>query len=485
MFLRFLLSVVILLQIFVHSLVAQDSSWAPQIKQVIEQHDLASSHWSFTVRDSTGRAVVDYNGNHLMRPASNLKLLTSFTILDALGPDFQFETTIYGRGQLVDSTWQGDLIVRGVGDPSIGGDLYNGDRFYVFKQLSDKLHEFGIRKVTGDLIGNNTFFDDIPYPKGWDWDDLHFYYGVEIDALSFNNNCVDLTVKAEGPVGDPPAISWFPFNTDLVSFLNEQLITPKGTDYEEDYRRLLGTNTIILRSRLPKGYLETECLSITNPAYFFLDSFHAYLEKSGFVIEGSVTIDEIERFWQSDEQIALVSHRSEPIAVMLDQINKESNNFYTEMLLKASAATKFGPPGSTGAGLRLMKQFAASMAVDTLDLVLSDGSGMSSRTLTTTRDLSNFLSSARSHPHFPEYYNSLSVAGVDGTLSYRMINSELSAKIRGKSGYMSGVRSLSGYITTHKGSEYAFSLITNHYRKKTRVVDRAQEAILELIYRTL
>ncbi len=421
-----------------------------------------------------------------MTPASNMKLMTSAAILNELGPDFKFRTSIYGKGQQKDSTWFGEMYIVGRGDPSISGDFYDGDKFHVFDEFQQQLDTLGIKGVNGYLIGNDSYFDDQKYPIGWEWNDLTYYYAVQIDALSFDNNCVDLTVRADNNVGDAPDISWFPFNTDYVNFVNEQVITPKGTPYEESYRRVLGTNTILLRSKLPEGYLETESLAVDNPDLYFVDTFKKYLAINGFHWNGNILNDDQPHDWSDTTKYQLLAdHYSRPLKDLLPQINKDSNNFYTEMMLKAAAAKKYDTQGTTDLGIQLVKEFVDSMGVDSSHVVMTDGSGLSAQTLITTYGETQLLYKMRQSPYFKTYYNSLSVASEDGTLEDRFWDTPLRGNIHGKTGYISGVRSITGYLTTARNHTIIFSIITNHFSTKKADIDKIHQKILELLYNVL
>lgn len=438
--------------------------------------------WSIVVRDSAGAVLEGYNSGKLMRPASNLKLLTSAAILNELGPDFSYRTNMYGYGYQEGGIWQGDIIIRGVGDPSISGEFYNEDRFHVFEEFFTALDTLGIRRINGDLIGNDAYFDNQPYPKGWNWNDLSFYYGVETSALSFNNNAVDLKVLAGGEVGETPEIQWFPFDTDYVNFVNEQVITPPGTEYDEFYQRILGTNTILLRSKVPQNYDETESLSVMNASLFFMDTFKKYLEDGGITLGGRIIIDEQPQEWDEKSYTVLASHQSVPLRDLIKQINKESSNFYTEMLLKTAAASHFGTKGSTELGLTLVENFAASMDMDTTDIELADGSGMSPSTLLSAKDLSYLLVGLQKRSDFPVFKQSLSVAGIDGSLQHRFKGTPLYRNVLGKTGYVSGVRTLSGYMAASSGRPMVFSIMTNNFTQQTSYIDYLQESILREVY---
>jgi D-alanyl-D-alanine carboxypeptidase/D-alanyl-D-alanine-endopeptidase (penicillin-binding protein 4) len=464
------------------TLQAQQIIFSPEVVNTIENSRTNDAFWSVIVRDTTGKILEGYNFEKLVRPASNLKLLTSAAILDELGPGYQFQTNMYGIGQQVDDTWQGDIIIRGVGDPSISGEFYRDDRFHVFDKFFSALYDRGIRKIDGNLIGNDSFFDQQPYPKGWSWEDLSFYYGVEINALSFNNNAVDLTVYARGNVGEKPQIEWFPFDTDYVNFINDQVITPADTEYDEFYRRKPGTNTIVLGSKLPKGYVEKESLSINDAPHFFLDTFKKYLEDGNIELSGGIIVDSKSQDWNEQRYRQLAEHVSVPLDSMFAQLNKESDNFYAEMLLKTAAAEHFDAAGSTELGISLVKDFASSMSMDTTNIELQDASGMAASTLLKTGDLNQLLVEMRNHPHFDVYKKSLPIAGQDGSLENRFSQSPLKGKLYGKTGYVSGVRSLSGYMEGISGKPLVFTVVTNNYTEKTSYVDTIQEQILENIY---
>ena len=461
-----------------HSAVSQDLS---PIRELINNSAASSSFWSYQVRSSDGTILEDYNSDYLIRPASNLKLITSAAYLDRLGADFQFETILYGSGLQDGNRWSGDLYVRGVGDPSINGEAYN-DPLFLFQQWFSTLDSMGVEVIDGNIVGHDGFFDDIPYPRGWEWDDLSYYYAPEISALSFNQNVVDLEVRADGKPGSRPSITWFPFETSYVRFINEQRITPENTSFDESYRRELGSNTIYLRSTLPVGHYETEPLSIHNPSLYFIDTFKRYLQLMGIRVEGQLLVSDEPMDWSNRSLTEIDRHRSKPLHTMVNRLNRESDNHYAEMLLKTMVAEEFGIPGSTELGLEMVKEFMNEHGFDTTAVELRDASGMAPATLVKTSDLNSFLTDIQDEPYFDLYYNSLSVAAQNGTLKNRFYNSNIANNFYGKSGFMSGVRSLSGYLTTESGERVIVTIATNNYTIKTAAVDWVQQQILDYLY---
>jgi D-alanyl-D-alanine carboxypeptidase/D-alanyl-D-alanine-endopeptidase (penicillin-binding protein 4) len=466
--------------LFPHSVVYAQIS--PEISQLINNSRASNAFWAVQVRDSSGRVLQNLNGDKLIRPASNLKIVTSGALLERLGPQYRFETTLYGRGRQTDSTWVGDIIVKGSGDPSISGIFSNGDKLFLFEKWTTMLFNAGIKVIDGNLIGFDGLFDDVPYPKGWEWDDLTYYYAPEISALSFNSNVVDLEVSATGRIGSRPRIEWSPFNTPFVEFINEQTITPAGTRFNESYRRELGTNTIILRSTLPQGYYETEPLTVTAPSLYFMDTFYRYMELRGMEISGGIFIDSDYYSWSERGLQRLHTHLSEPLYKMIEHLNKESDNFFTEMLVKKLGSNVYNVQGTTELGLQVVKEFMSGMGFDTTAVRLRDGSGMAPATLLNAGDLNQYLVNVQQKAFFPHLFSSLAVGGVSGTLSHRFRGSRISENFYGKTGFVSGVRALSGYLDTETGNRLVVSIITNNYTAQTSHVDFIHQRILEYLY---
>ncbi len=469
-------SITLLLLLAANSLLAQD------IQTIINSAQNQETFWSITVRDNNGRILEELNSDKLIIPASNQKLFTTAAILDGLGSDFKYTTNIYGNGYLENSIFNGDFIIRGVGDPSISGVMYDEDREYVFKEYLSQLEAKGIKKIDGKLIADIGFFDWQRYPKGWDWDDLSFYYGVEIAPLSFNNNTVDLVVDAKGVVGSKPIISWFPYNSDYVEFFNEQYITEASKKYDEEYVKYLGDNKFHLGSKLPQGYLEEESLAISGSENYFLNTFDKFLNRNG--------IESLNRFdSQYDDNTnnwtnytVLATHTSKPLSKLIEWTNKESDNFYTEMLLRTLVAEKKGIPADFENGIKLVREFLGQMDIDTTYVIMKDGSGMASGNFTKTSILSEFLVKMQNHHEFPSFYSSMSIAGIDGTIGHRMKGTPLYNNFKGKSGYVGGVRTLSGYFTSKSGERLIVSLAANNFIGKVRPIDAVHEQILEYLY---
>ena len=468
------------------NLLAQYNDLEIELANMISSHPSNYAHWAISVRDTLGKELISYQSDKFMVPASNLKLISSFAILDALSPHYTFKTALYGLGKQLDSVWYGDLLIVGSGDPSINGHLYNDDPLFMFRNWCSILVDRGINTVMGSVIGDDLLFDRKAYPKGWLWNDLSFYYAAEVGALSFNNNTVELTVEAKGRVGTSPSIDWFPWRTDYVNFVNQQQITLSDEPYKEDYHKVLGTNSFILSSTLPKGHIEEEALAITDPTLYFLDVFGDYLEQQGISVkEGYQRLISGKELIPKDRWLKLAEHESNPLYVLLEEVNKKSSNFYTEMLLKAAAYSIYGVQGTTDLGIKLIHIFANRWGIPHDRLIIHEGSGMSDGTYIRPTDLSLFLVQSRKHKFFDYFFRSLSIAGVSGSLEERFVASSLRNRFYGKSGFKSGVRTLSGYLETQSGNLIAVSLMTNHYHISTSSIDFLHARLLEILFDNL
>ncbi len=503
--------VLVILGVFSYAALAQS------VQDLLFQSDSKGVHWSVSVRNSEGNVLEEWNADKWMVPASNMKLITSSAALHELGANFTYKTSIYGDGYLEDSVWVGDLMVVGSGDPTISGFLYGENRYHVFENLRSVLLEAGISSWTGQWVGLLGYFDAETYPKGWDWDDLNFYYGVEISELSFNNNAVDLVVQADGQTGDRPEITWFPDNTDYVTMVNEQIIGEEASKYDEFYRRSWESNILYLASSLPPGYEETESLAIHDAPRFFMDSFVKYLASNRMMSEqfsekpfrverrwpntfkapinasrekvGTSLWTGYEAIWTNEEVLdaqhnwtLLGTHESKPFSDIISWLNKESDNFFAEMVLKTLAAERLGQPGSTSGGIEVVRNTLGSLGLDTTYVVMRDGSGLAGGNFLTTSTISELLFIMSEHTESEAFISSLPIMGEDGTLHYRMKQSPLRGQVFAKTGYVGGARSLSGYLFTQSGERLIFSLSANNFVDKVSRIDAVHEQILTYLY---
>lgn len=448
-----------------------------QLIQILQKADGMAALWSVSVRNGSGEEILEANARKLATPASNLKILTAASIYDALGESATLQTKAFLKGRQRGGVFDGNLIISGGGDPSMN-KIHYADPLSVLESLAEKIKQLGITEIRGSVTADVSFFDNKPYPEGWEWNDLTYYFGVPLSALNFNNNAVDLTVVASGPVGGVPEISWYPFNTGYIDFVNSQRISVPDSKYQESYLRLAGSRTIVLKSVVPQGYIEKESLSIPDPAGYTIEVLTAVLRKRGITVAGR-------KLNPRETPFEIWTHVSPVVSTLMREVLAKSSNFYTETLLKAAAARKTGLPGSTEAGIQLTKQWLADHGIDSTATLFKDGSGLYAGTLWSATGISATLHAIRSMPYFSSFKENMAVPGGYGTLNQRFSNAAFAKKIRVKTGYLAGVRSLSGYMETASGNEVSFSLVTNHFVTKTAEIDRVHEQILNLIFEKL
>ena len=460
----------------------------------------ADAHWGALVVDvKKGDTLYARSAGRRFMLASNQKLLTTAAALDRLGPGFTYTTGLYTDGPIHDGVLQGHLVVQGSGDPTIGRRFLNGqkmdnldegDRTAVFRAWADSLKARGITRVAGHVIGDDNAFDDVPLGNAWTWDDQPFYYAAEIGALQFNEGLVDMTVRATSP-GQPAAIAWEPLFTDYIRVDNQSRTTPRGTPYREGYFRELSGNTVTVSSELPVGKADDEGVAIHDPTRYFVHTLRLVLRQEGIGVEGeALDADELPRALDYAGMRRVATYTSPPLRAIVEVVNEDSNNLYAEHLLKTMGARAAPPlpdrtePGSAYAGVLAMRPALAALGADTLRMRIADGSGLSYKNVSAPADLVAILRGMQLHPDTAvvnSYWESLPRGGEEGTLSGRYRRGLAQGRVRAKTGFITGARTLSGYVDTVGGRRLAFALLCNQYSTPTGRVNEAQDQIVEML----
>jgi len=448
--------------------------------------------WGVVVADvSTGQTLYARNASLNVTPASNMKLFTSAAALETLGPEFRYTTTLYRGGPVVDGVLQGPLIVRGSGDPSFGG-RDQPDPTAIFRQWADSLRAAGIREIQGAIVGDDNVFDDASLGRGWSVDDTPYAYAAEIGGLVFNRNKIDLTVRGQRP-GMPGLVTWAPMKTSYVTVVNRSRTSAPGTRTDEEYRRDLGTNTIYVNTTVPPGGIEREELTVTNPTLYFGHVFREVLLDEGITVRGAaLDVDDIPLPPQYDDGslTPTATYTSPPLRDLVATINEESDNLYAEQILRTLAVrvapdTLDAPKGSAERGAFVVKSVMANASIDTSRVQVADGSGLSRHNLVSPQDISRLLTYMWSHPNRAvrrSFLEGLPLGGRDGTIQYRFRgNAPAARNVRAKTGTLSNVSALSGYVSTPSGTTLAFTLLCTHHTTRSSYVRRAQDEIVNAL----
>lgn len=417
------------------------------------------------------------NADRPLIPASNMKLYTTAAALDRLGPDYRYTTSLYARGDITaGGTLLGDLILVGRGDPTLSGRFHADSVTYVLDRFAEHLAAIGVRRVTGDLIGDATYFDDARVAPGWDESNLLWWYSARSGALSFNDNVVTLEVYPGESVGDEPEILPFPYTEGLA--IDNRATTTSRRRRSIGVRRDPDLGGYRVQGRMPRRSGPVRyVVSVEDPAAFAISVFRERLKEAGIEVEGE---DTVAHRWQEPPTVdarLVASHTSPPLIEIVRVINKRSQNFFAEQLLKTLGAV-YESQGSLQAGARVVRSVLTDLGVDAGDLVLADGSGLSRDNRLTARQTAELLVAMRAHQRFGDFYDSLLIAGSDGN-KRRLDAPSAIGNVRSKTGTLRGVSALSGYVTDTDGELLVFSILINNLPRGKGAAIAIEDAIVE------
>ncbi len=446
-----------------------------QIVEHLSQPRFDRALWGIqAVSLDTGATLFATNAQRLLKPASNNKLFTGALALDLFGPDFRIRTDFYaGKPPTRRGTLRGDLVVFGRGDPSFAARFHGGDYTQSLQPLVAALRQAGVRRVTGDLVGDERFFRGPPYGSSWTWDDLQYYYGAEVSALSAEDNTLDLEFKPGPSPGLPCTIVVRPA-TDHVHFDNRTVTVTNGGPRRIDLYRAPGSDLVRVTGQLPVGDRGwTDAVAVSDPAGLFLRLLHAELRRHGIKVSGRLrTVDWRERHRHpadADGWVKVAEVLSPPMSELVARMMKPSQNLYAQLLfLQAGERQRGAAPNPEGAsedlGLIALRGFLAKAGIPADEVLIEEGSGLSRGALVTPRAVVSLLRHMDDHPQSVPFRESLPVAGLDGTLRQRMKDTVAAGLLRAKTGTLRYVNTLSGYTTTRAGERLAFSILLNAYR---------------------
>lgn len=448
-----------------------------QMDDIFNDPNFSNANWGVIIQSlETGEYFYKRNEDKLFVPASNLKLFTTAAALVLLGPDYQYTTDIFISGKIDGSILEGDLVIVGYGDPTISGRFYNGDMFKVFNDWADTLIALGIDEINGNIIGDDNNFEPIGLGKGWAWNYEPYWYAAPSGAISFNDNCVEIIVSAG--MNDSKAVISVQPNTKYISIINNVTVVQSDSGVGLDIHRERGTNVISVFGAIKKGS-ESEKIfaTVNNPTQFAMVVLKEILEMKGIIIRGfPVDADDLAYDIDYSNAEKLFSYRSPHLKEIIKVINKNSHNFYAEQLLKTIGLEKEGF-GSVENGVKAMQEVHKEMGINPESMLIADGSGLSAINLVTPKQILNVLHYMSRNNHYLPFINSLPIAGVDGTLGSRMKNTKAANKVRAKTGYLSNVRSLSGYAYTADNEPIAFSIIVNNFNVPVKLAENIQDLV--------
>ncbi|GGA22507.1 D-alanyl-D-alanine carboxypeptidase/D-alanyl-D-alanine endopeptidase [Psychrobacillus lasiicapitis] len=448
-----------------------------KLNNIMADSRMKNATSSVTVRKaSTGEVLYQYNGDKEITPASSLKLLTGAAALENLGENYRFSTIVLTDGKLKNGTLNGNLYVKGQGDPTL---LKNH-----FDNFASSLAKQGIKRVSGNLVGDDTWYDNVRLSAGILAEDEPYYYAAPISALTLSPNgdfdAGSVIVEAKpGTNGKATKVSMSPI-TSVLKIVNNSKTVPKGSKNTLKITRQVGTNKVIISGNSPIGTSGVkEWISVTNPTIYALDIFKRSLAEKGITFATSSKV--IEGKTPKNAKV-LVSRKSMPLKELIIPFMKLSNNTHAEMLAKEMGKVKYGE-GSWDAGLLVMHEYAASVGLDVTKWKFEDASGMSYSNKVSSSQLSQLLYVVRKEPWYNTYYKSLPIAGVSdrfvgGTLRNRLKSAPAKGNIQAKTGSLENIKSLSGYAKTKNGETLIFTVLTEKNKTSTiPVIDQLATTI--------
>lgn len=460
---------------------------ARQIDSAINDSELSAARWGICVISMVdGSMIYERNGDELFTPASNMKIYTTGVALDLLGADYRWRTSVYTNAQPdANGSVSGDLVLYGRGAPDLVAISKDEDRGSLAK-LADKLYARGVRRIAGNVVGDESYFRGDPLGDGWQWTDLQWYFGAEASALTVNGNEVDVNFVPADKAAQSNVRT-----TDTEGYVtveNHMVAITDGAQPTIGVHRGLSDNNIEVWGEYAPGSKGFGArLSVHKPALWAAKLFVRELKSRGIQVDGQALSRDSrtpprQRFDPSHSS-ELVFVESESLSAIATKTNKESNNLFAELILRTlgrergemvAATEGVGRErGDDEAALGVIRLWLSRAGIPNVQLALHDGSGLSRLDLVTPKTNAHLLLALSKTNIGRVFRDSLPIAGRDGTLAGRL--KTLADRVAGKTGSLTYDNSLSGYIQTSRGQFLAFSIMCNDQTGRfdsTRLIDQ-------------
>lgn len=436
-------------------LAASRAELGNRIRQVVEHGGTAGRVAGICIVDvRTGDVLFAQRADELFIIASNAKLVSTAAALALLGPDYKFETTLWARGRIRGGVLQGDLVIRGGGDPNLSGRFYGSDVLAVIRQWIYAVRQAGITEIEGDVVADDRAFDRQFVHPEWPPGQLPYWYCAQVAALSFNDNCVDIRIRARGAPGSPVELSTSP-PTSYVTLINRCAVQPGASAVS--LSREAETNCIVVSGTHPPDAGGTVIYAtIHNPPLYVAHVVAEQLVASGIPVRRRPRV--VEAHEDIRQGATLVAKTETPMSTAVIVANRRSQNFYSEMILKTLGYEKSGR-GSFASGIAAAQEFLDTVGLARGTYQMADGSGLSRSNRFTPAQVAAILVHMYHHRTSDIYMSSLVREANQHPL--RGLPARYRDRVFAKTGTLRGVSALSGYVIGERGRRMAFSLLCN------------------------
>jgi len=451
---------------------------AAEVDSALADPAFARASWGVVVQSlDNGQVLYRRNAERLFLPASNLKILTAAAALVRLGADFRYRTVVLARGARRTDTLAGDLVVAGRGDPTLVLDTARGapDPLGSLRPWADSLKARRIKVVRGRVAGDATPFTGPALGPGWAWDDLDADYSAPVGALQFNESVAYLIAVPGQAPGEPVRLGLLPQSAPLRVFTTATTAARDSGAAALRWSRTPFGDSVSVTGSLPVGHDTVRLgLSVPDPTRYFETSLTEALAGRGVAIAG----ESVGGPAPAPAPDTLFVWTSPPLSAVLPLFLKPSQNQIGETLLRTLGVEVAGV-GSADSGRAVIGRVLSDLGVPPDAYVLADGSGLSRYDFVAPDAVAQVLFALHARPDFQAFYDALPIAGVDGTLATRLRHTAAAGNAHAKTGSLTGVRALSGYVETADGEHLLFVLLANNFTAPQRVVEAAQDQIVE------
>ena len=445
------------------------------LKQIVAFPDFKTAGVAFYAVDiNSGETIAKYNPDMALKPASTLKLLSTATILELLGPDYRFETTLAYSGQIdtVNNILNGNIIIKGGGDPSLGSGYFDSTKEKQFlNDWANAISSIGIDSISGGIIADARVYSWDIVPPSWSWQNMGNYYGAGANGLSVYDNYYTILFNTGDKIGDTVEIVKIVPNIPDMTFDNH--VTTDSISYDNAY--IFGapySSTRYLRGELPinkKGFKVKG--SMPDPALIAALQLDSTLKANNVWIEEQASTMRLHQKEKNQKKMngkPFYTLQSPVLSKIIGQTNIHSINLFAEHCLIRSGIA-LGAEAETGSSIDSVLSFWERKGMDTQGLSMNDGSGLSQYNAITPRQMVFLLTYMKNKSdYFDIFYNSMAIAGETGTIKNMFKGSVAEGKLRAKSGTVSHVKAYAGYVQSESGREIAFSMIVNNFSCKSR-----------------